>query len=85
MAKHNEVKVIIGEKVWLMPRKMANATIQIAKQKYIKENVNAIVAIEKADMVIMRKDVFDNTDSFVKEITSWEHGGYKCYYVTKKG
>ena len=41
------VRVIIDKKVWEVSRKMANATIEIAKQKYMKENVNAIVAVEK--------------------------------------
>ena len=78
------VRVIIDKKVWEVSRKMANATIEIAKQKYMKENVNAIVAVEKDGMVTLQKDGFDNTDAFVKAVANWEHGGYKCHYTTKK-
>ena len=79
------VRVIIGKKVWEVSRKMANATIEIAKQKYMKENVNAIVAVEKDGTISMQKDVFDKTDAFVKAIQNWERSGYKCYFTTKKG
>lgn len=79
------VRVIIGKKVWEVSRKMANATIEIAKQKYMKENVNAIVAVEKEGTIAMQKDVFDKTDAFVKAIQNWERSGYKCYFTTKKG
>ena len=86
MKKQNEiVKMVIGDKVWEVSRKMVNATIELAKQKYMKENVNAIVAVEKDGIIAMQKDVFDKTDAFVKEIQNWERGGYKCYFTTKKG
>lgn len=79
------VRVIIDKNVWEVSRKMANATIEIAKQKYMKENVNAIVAVEKEGTIAMQKDVFDKTDAFVEAIQNWERGGYKCYFTTKKG
>lgn len=86
MKKQNEiVRMVIGNKVWEVSRKMVNATIEMAKQKYMKENVNAIVAVEKDGIIALQKDVFDNTDSFVKAVTNWERGGYKCYYISKKG
>lgn len=85
MKKQNEiVKMVVGEKVWQVSRKMVNATIELAKQKYMKENVNAIVAVEKDGIIAMQKDVFDNTDAFVKAVANWERGGYKCYYTAKK-
>lgn len=84
-AKGKIVRVIIDKKVWEVSRRMANATIEIAKQKYMKENVNAIVAVEKDGTIAMQKDVFDKTDAFVKAIQNWERGGYKCYFTTKKG
>lgn len=77
--------MVVGTKVWEVSRKMVNATIELAKQKYMKENVNAIVAVEKDGIIAMQKDVFDKTDAFVKEIQNWERGGYKCYFTTKKG
>ena len=77
--------MVVGEKVWECTNKMAQATIEIAKKKYKGLNVNAIVAIKKGDMIILRKDVFDNTEALIEEVTKWTHGGYKCYYTTKKG
>ena len=80
----DEVTLIVGNKVWKVSNKLVQATIEMAKQKYSKENVNAIVAVEKDGMVTLQKDVFDNTDAFVKAVANWEHGGYKCHYTTKK-
>ena len=86
MKKQNEiVRMVVGNKVLEVSRKMVNATIELAKQKYMKENVNAIVAVEKDGIIAMQKDVFDKTDAFVKAIQNWERGGYKCYFTTKKG
>ena len=79
------IKLIIGEKVWEVSSKMAKVIVGIAKENYIKENVNAIVAVEKDGIITMQKDVFDKTDAFVKAVTNWERGGYKCYYTSKKG
>ena len=79
------IKLIIGEKVWEVSSKMAKVIVGIAKENYMKENVNAIVAVEKDGIITMQKDVFDNTDAFVKAVTNWERSGYKCYYISKKG
>ena len=77
--------IVIGSKVWKANRKIANEIIKTAKQKYINENVNAIVGVEKDRMLVLQKDVYDDTDGLVKAVANWEHGGYKCYYTTKKG
>ena len=79
------IKLIIGEKVWEVSSKMAKVIVGIAKENYMKENVNAIVAVEKDGIITMQKDVFDNTDAFVKAVANWERGGYKCHYISKKG
>lgn len=86
MAKNGElVKMVVGDKVWVVTRKMALTTINLAKEKYKKENVNAIVAVESNGVIALQKDVFEDTDAFVKAITNWERGGYKCYFISKKG
>lgn len=64
---------------------MALNIVLLAKEKYKKENVNAIVAVEKGKIFTLQKDVFEDTDAFVKAIQNWERGGYKCHYTTKKG
>ena len=78
------VRMVIGTKVWQTTRKMVKTTINMAKEKFKKENVNAIVAVEKDGIFSMQKDVYEDTDAFVKAITNWERGGYKCHYTTKE-
>lgn len=78
------VKVVIGNKVWEMTRKMAIATLSVAESKYNQDNANAIYAVEKDGIISLQKDVFDNTESLEREVTNWQKGGYKCYYTTKK-
>ena len=84
-SKSEIVNMVVGKKVWQVSRKFAYATLELAKDKYTKENVNAIVGVEKDGMVSLLNDTFNNTDAFVKAVANWERGGYKCHYTTKKG
>lgn len=79
------VKLVIVDKVYELTQNMAMATLNIAKDKYEKENVNAIVGVQKGDVLSLMRDVFDTTDALEKAVTNWEHGGYTCYYVKAKG
>lgn len=78
------VKVIMGDKVWSCTRKMANNIISLGKAKYQKLNVNAIVAVEKGNMIVLQKDVYEDEEEFTKEIQNWALGGYYCHYNLKK-
>lgn len=83
--KDNDVvRMVIGKKVWEVSRKMAMTTIEIAKQKYKKQNVNAIVGVEKDSIISLQRDVYDDTAKFEKEIENWQKGGFKCYYTYKQ-
>lgn len=84
MAKEKIVNVIIGDKGWQMTLKKAQCIINLAREKYEKENMNAIVAVQKDDVVSLMKDTFTGQDKFIKEILRWEKGGYKCFYTTTK-
>lgn len=75
------VSMVVGKKVWQVSYKMALGTINLAKEKY--QGQSAIVAVEKDDTVVLQKDVFDNTEEFIKAIEGWTKGGYKCYYTSK--
>lgn len=75
------VKMVIGEKVWVVTRKMANATINIAKEKYRKANVNAIVGVEKDNIISLQKDVYESTEALDKATQEWNQGGYICYHT----
>lgn len=77
------VKLIVGDKTYQVTDKMANATITLAKEKYLTQNVNAIVAIKKGDMVVLQDDVYEDTVAFEQAINNWKHSGYKCYYTKK--
>lgn len=79
-----EVNMIVGNKVWQVSKKMANATINMAKQKYEKQNVNAIVAVAKGNVVCLHKDVYETAEEMLAEVTKWINGQYSVYYVTKK-
>ena len=84
MAVQKLVNMVVGDKLYECSRKMAMATIELAKQKYKKENVNAIVAVEKDGMITLLKDVHEETDSLIEEVTKWTKGKYKVHYVTTK-
>lgn len=75
------VRMVISSKVWQVTRKMANTTINIAKQKYEKEGVKAIVAVEKDGIIALQKDVHESTEAFEKAKQDWISGGYICYYT----
>lgn len=79
------VKLIVGEKLWMVQRRMANSIIDMAKKNYKGMNVNAIVAVEKDNIITLQRDVYNETDAFVKAIKGWTKGGYECYYVSKGG
>lgn len=84
MATQKLVRMIVGTKLWQCSRRMAMNTIELAKQKYKEENVNAIVAVEKNGTITLLKDVHKDTDSLIEEVTKWTKGKYKVYYVTTK-
>ena len=78
------VNMVVGEKLWRCTRRMAMETINLAKQKYKKENVNAIVAVEKNGLIALRKDICKDEDDLIEEVTNWKKGGYKVYYTISK-
>ena len=79
------VRLIIEDKVYELTENMAMATVNIAKDKYMKEGINAIVGVRKDNIISMMRDVFDTTAALEEAVTNWEHGGYTCYYVKAKG
>ena len=79
------VRLVLKDKVYEMSPRMAQATIEVAREKYMKENANAIVGVQKDDIISMMRDVFDTTAALEEAVTNWEHGGYTCYYVKAKG
>lgn len=78
------VKLVVSNKVHQVSEKMADAAIALSKNKYSAQNVNAIVAVRKGDMIVLQKDVYRDTEAFDKAVKDWEHGGYKCYYTKKE-
>lgn len=84
--KGNEmITLVIGSKAYNCTRKMAIATIELAKQKYEKEDVNAIVAVEKDGFISLLKDVYKNNEKLIEQVSLWSRGGYIVHYTVKKG
>ena len=79
------VKLIIEDKVYMQTQKMANAIVSLAKSKYESQNVNAIVALKKGDIIVLRKDVFDDIVSLDEAVKEGKQAGYTCYYNKAKG
>ena len=82
--KAKVVNVVIGDRGWQMSLKMAQTIIKVGREQYEKQNVNAIVAVQKDNVISLMKDTFEDTSKFISEIVRWEKGGYKCFYTTKK-
>ena len=84
MSKQKLVRMIIGTKLWHCSRRMAMSAVELGKQKYKKENVNAIVAVEKNGTITLLNDVHETAEEMLEEVTKWVNGKYNVYYVTKK-
>lgn len=78
------INLVVGDKIYQLTEKMANATLSLAKDKFISQNVNSIYAVKKDNMVVLLKDVFRDTDAFEKAVTGWKQSGYTCYYTKRK-
>ena len=81
MKKGSIVNMVVGDKVWHVSHKLADKTIQLAKEKY--EGSNVIVAVEKDGIVTLMKDKFDTTKELIHAVEGWTKGGYKCHYTNK--
>lgn len=79
------VRVVIGDKVWTMSRKMALATLTVAKQKYEKAGVHAIVGVEKEGIISLLKDTYEDVSTFNEAVNNWKKSGYNCHYTNIKG
>ena len=82
--KNKLVRLIIGPKVYETTMKMALASINMASEKYTEENKNAIIALEKDGMIVLRKDIYTSKEQLLDEVSKWEKGNYKCHYVLAK-
>lgn len=74
------VNVVVGKKAYQMTMKMAKTVIDMAKQKYKEEGVNAVVAVKQGDMINLCHDTFEDREALSKEVAKWIRAGYKCYY-----
>lgn len=58
-------------------------TRDIARNKFQKENVNAIYCVEKNDFAEMLKDVYTSKTEMNKTIKDYEAKGFKVYRTYK--
>lgn len=81
-----QVKLIIGGKVWQMSRKQAYATLSIIidgirrnkKYKYM------LVAVERNKAIALVRDSFETKQELDKEIASYEKLGFNCFSTESK-
>ena len=77
------MKVLAGERVFSGDSIYADNCLAIAREKFKKENVNALYALEKDDTLHMMKEVFSTCGELLSRITEYEEFGFKCHYITK--
>lgn len=77
-----QVKVVIGSKVWLMPRKQAHALIQQVRESVNVENM--LIAVERDKTIVLTRNVFDTKEELLKEIEMYNNCGFKCYHTESK-
>lgn len=75
------IKLVVGNKVHIVSKKMAHATLALAINKYKSTKQNAIVGVQKGDMLVLLKDTFPTIAELYKAVSDWEDGGYKCYHT----
>ena len=81
-----QVKLIIGGKVWQMSRKQAYATLSIIidsirrnkKYKYM------LVAVERNKAIALVRDSFETKQELDKEIARYEKLGFNCFSTESK-
>lgn len=81
------MKIIIGENVYNGNRGYIDSCLNIAKDKYTREKVNAIYALEKDDMYHMMRQTYSTNMCLKDAVKEYEEIGFKCHYVEhlKKG
>lgn len=77
-----QVKVVIGNKVWLMPMKQAFAMIQQVQESVKVENM--LIAIKRDKTIVLTRDVFGTKEELLKEIEFYNNRGFKCYHTESK-
>lgn len=77
-----QVKVVIGSKVWLMPRKQAHALIQQVQESVKVKNM--LIAVERDKTIVLTRDSFDTKEELLKEIAAYNKRGFKCYHTESK-
>ena len=77
-----QVKVVIGNKVWLMPRKQAHGLIQQVQESVKVKNM--LIAVERDKTIVLTRDVFGTKEELLKEIAGYNNRGFKCYHTESK-
>ena len=72
--------LVIEKKAYEVSQKYVDAVIEIGVKKHAKQN--AIIALQKNNVVMLRKDIYDKPEDMQKVIDSWRKDGYKVIYTT---
>lgn len=77
-----QVKVVIGNKVWLMPRKQAQGMIQQIQESVKAKNM--LIAVERDKTIVLTRECFDTKEELLKEIVGYSKRGFKCYHTESR-
>lgn len=77
-----QVKVVIGNKVWLMPRKQAHGLIQQVQESVKVKNM--LIAVERDKTIVLTRECFETKEELLKEIAGYNKRGFKCYHTESK-
>lgn len=73
--------ITVNEHSYVGSKKLVKTLISMAKEKYKKENKNAIVALEKGKIIEMRNDVFESRKEMLKQIQEYNLKGLLVHCV----
>jgi hypothetical protein len=76
--------LVIDQSVREVSKNMVKICLDIAKDKYIRENQNAIYAVKKGNQVHMKNETFVNKSNMYKNIEGHKKTGFTVYYTEKK-
>lgn len=77
---NNLVLLSINNNIYKLNKKAALSAIKIIEEETQKNNTNMLIALEKNNVIEMRKDVYESIHDLHDKISEWTNLGFKVYY-----
>lgn len=74
------VTVSLNNNIYTMPKKIILSMIKSIKEEIKERNINMIIALEKGNIIEMRKDTYASIHDLHDKISEWANLGFKVYY-----